>query len=64
MPAFLNQALVSQPHIVYINESGLYCLVIRLILYMEDKKKMNELMPSRNGTPFNSNLIQLNNIII
>ena len=44
MPAFLNQALISQPHIVYIYESGLYCLVIRFILYMEDKMKLNELI--------------------
>jgi hypothetical protein len=33
MPAFLNHPLNSQPHTVYINESGLYCLVIRFILY-------------------------------
>ena len=35
MPAFLNQALISQPHTNYINESGLYSLIIRSYLKMQ-----------------------------
>jgi prophage antirepressor-like protein len=49
MPAFLNQALISQPHTNYINESGLYSLIIRSKL--ENAKKFKrwvtkEVLPS------------------
>ena len=49
MPAFLNHPLNSQPHTTYINESGLYCLVIRSKLESSRKFKRwvtKEVIPS------------------
>ena len=55
MPAFLNHALNSQPHTNYINESGLYSLIIRSKLETAKKFKRwitKEVLPSIRETGF------------